>query len=161
MKYLGVTWCKDDNTYKLKFRLNLGRVDRGERMDPDITEETLETMTEISRRDLLGLTCQFYDPAGLGTPLIIGLRIIQSRVCNTMEAGMRQFIEVNEAEGVRSAVKEMIRGRDIKFPRQIIHGGKTEVVICFDGSLTAYGAAAYAVGRGGANLLTSVGKVIG
>ena len=87
MKYLGVTWCRDDDTYKLKFRLNLGRVDRGERMDPDITEETLGTMTEISRRDLLGLTCQFYDPAGLGTPLIMGLRIIQSRVCNTMEAG--------------------------------------------------------------------------
>ena len=127
---MGVTWCKDDDTYKLKFRLNLGRVDRGERLDPDITEEAAEKMVEVSRRDLLGLTCQFYNPAGLGTPLIMGLRIIQSRVCNTMEAGMRKFIEANEAEGVRSVVKEMIKGREIKFPRQIIHKGKTEIVIC-------------------------------
>ena len=42
MKYLGVTWCKDDDTYKLKFRLNLGRVDRGEKLDPDITKEAAE-----------------------------------------------------------------------------------------------------------------------
>ena len=158
MKYLGVTWCKDDDTYKLKFRLNLGRIDRGKRLDPDLTEEAVEKMVDVSWRDLLGLTCQFYDPAGLGTPLIMGLRIIQSRVCNTMTTGMKKFVEAGESEGVRSAVKEMIKGREIKFPRQIIYGGKAEIIICFDGSLTAYGAAPYVVGLGGANLLTSVGK---
>ena len=86
---------------------------------------------------------------------------IQSRVCNTMTTGMKKVVESGEAEGIRSAVKEMIKGREIKFPRQIIFKGKAEVIICLDGLLTAYGAAAYVIGPGGANILTSVGKVIG
>ena len=160
-KYLGLVWVKSEDCYKLKFRLNLGPVERGRRVEPDIDEESITYMETMTRRDLLGLNCQYYDPAGLGVPLVMTLRIIQSKICNSTTARITQVLGDDETGAIKRAVGEMIRGRGITFPRQIIFEKEADIVICFDGSLDAYGAAAYCVRKDGANLLTSAGKVIG
>ena len=63
---------------------------------------------------------------------------------------------------VKTIVTELLKGKSLGFPRQIIFKGCTNIVVFFDGSLSAYGAVAYvhSVEKGG-HLLTSTAKVIG
>ena len=156
-----MVWVKSEDCYKLKFRLNLGPVERGRRVEPDINEESIMNMETMTRRDLLGLNCQYYNPAGLGVLLVMTLRIIQSKICNSATARITKVLGDEETGAIKRAVGEMIRGRDITFPRQIMFEKEADIVICFDRSLDAYGAAAYCVHKDRANLLTSAGKVIG
>ena len=66
-----MTWdCYQDN-YSLKFRLNLHKkfhgVSSGEDLDSSFLQDPDVPITE---KNVLSVACQFYDPAGLASPIM-------------------------------------------------------------------------------------------
>ena len=98
---------------------------------------------------------------GLGTPLVMGLRILYSQVCNKGGVGMQDVLEPDIQTKIRESLIELLQGPLLRFQRRIVFKQQGTLVIFWDGSLTAFGACAYIVSGGGSNLLTSAGKVIG
>ena len=100
-KLLGLTWDRDDDTYRMRYRINLGTVKRGLRMEADITPEDINRLEAFTRRNLLSLTCTFVYCMGLGTPLVLGLRILYSQVCDKGGVGMQDILEPSVQEKIK------------------------------------------------------------
>ena len=64
-KYLGMTWDHLKDNYLLKFRLNLHKKSRGIPSGADLDSEFLRDPTApITKKNVLSVACQFYDPTG-------------------------------------------------------------------------------------------------
>ena len=70
-KYLGMTWDRFNDKYSLKFRLNLHKkfccIPSGENLDSAFLEDP---DIPVTKKNVLSVACQFYDPAGLASPVM-------------------------------------------------------------------------------------------
>ena len=68
-KYLGMTWDRLNDSYLLKFRLNLHKKNRGIPFGANLDSEFLQDHSApITKKNVLSVACQFYDPTGLALP---------------------------------------------------------------------------------------------
>ena len=73
-----MTWDQKNDCYLLKFRLNLYKKFRGIPSGADFYEEFLQDCSiPITKRNVLSVACQFYDPKGLTAPLMFSVRSVQ------------------------------------------------------------------------------------
>ena len=81
-KYLGMTWNRLDDQYLLKFRLNLHQKIRGIPTGEDLDSIFLQDkFIPITKKIVLSVACQFYDPNGLAAPLMFPVRALFSKIC--------------------------------------------------------------------------------
>ena len=118
-------------------------------MEADIQPEDINRLEAFTRRNLLSLTCQFFYCMGLGTPLVMGLRILYSQVCNKGGVGMQDVLDPDIQIKIRESLIELLQGPLLRFQRRIVFKQQGTLVIFWDGSLTAFGACAYIVSGGG------------
>ena len=132
-KYLGMTWNRKDDHYLLKFRLNLHKKMRGIPSTEDLDSEFLQDKTApITKKTILSVACQFYDPAGLAAPLMVPVRSLFSEICRDKTCSML---------GALSA--EILKTKDLSFPFQLVFNNSGQLYIFFDGCLQCYGACVY------------------
>ena len=64
-----MTWDQKNDRYLLKFRLNLYKKFHGILSSADLDEEFLQDCSiPITKRNVLSVACQFYDPTVLAAP---------------------------------------------------------------------------------------------
>ena len=81
-KYLGMTWNRLNDFYLLKFRLNLPKKSRGIPSGADLDSEFLQDQSApITKKNVLSVACQFYDPTGLAAPLMFSIRSLFNKIC--------------------------------------------------------------------------------
>ena len=73
-KYLGMTWDRLKDLYSLKFRLNLNKKSRGIPSGADLDLDFLQDESvPVTKKNVLSVACQFYDPTGLAAPLMFSV----------------------------------------------------------------------------------------
>ena len=92
IKMLGYQWeCKPDQL-NLRAKLAVGGSNRGQTVGTELTKENVEDilMRSLTKRDILSLVAQIYDPLGLWSPLGVSMRITLSKILNRFkdEQGM-------------------------------------------------------------------------
>jgi len=161
-KYLGMTWDRHQDCYILKFRLNLHKKSRGIPSGDDLDSEFLQDPNSlITKKNVLSVACQFYDPTGLAAPLMFSVRSLFSELCRDPTCTFNSILSEERSNKFRSAVNEILLTRDVYFPRQIIFSYSAQLYIFFDGSLQGYGACVYTCSNNQFNLLTSSSKIMG
>ena len=81
-KYLGMTWNRQDDQYLLKFRLNLHQKICGIPTGEDLDSKFLQDKSvPVTKKNVLSVACQFYDPNGLAAPLMFLVRALFSKIC--------------------------------------------------------------------------------
>ena len=161
-KYLGMTWNRLKDQYQLKFRLNLHKKTRGIPSGEDLDSEFLQDPSApITKKNVLSVACQFYDPTGLASPLMVSIRALFSEICRDSKCSFNSTLSEERSDRFRRAVTEILLTKEIFFPRQIIFHYSAQLYIFFDGSLQGYGACVYACSNGQFNLISSSAKILG
>ena len=81
-QYLGMTWDRKDDRYLLKFCLNMYKKFHGILSGANLDEEFLQDRSiAITKRNVLSVACQFYNPTGLAAPLMFSVRSLFSDLC--------------------------------------------------------------------------------
>ena len=161
-KYLGMTWNRLKDQYLLKFRLNLHKKSRGIPSGEDLDSEFLQNQSiPITKKNVLSVACQFYDPTGLAAPLMFSIRALFSEICRDTDCSIDSILSEERTTRFRRAVGEVLLTREINFPRQIIFNYSAQLYIFFDGSLQGHGACVYAYSDGKFNLISSSAKILG
>ena len=89
-KYLGMTWDRLKDVYSLKFRLNLHKKSRGIPSGEDLDSDFLEDESiPVTKKNVLSVACQFYDPTGLAAPLMFSVRALYSEICRDPQCSIR------------------------------------------------------------------------
>ena len=149
-KLLGYKWLPSDDALRLKLWFNISDVKRGMRVEPNLCLENLNDLRErkISKRQILMVNGQFFDPLSLFGPAVIKLRLLYSRV--NLEVGHAEWdkeISPDLKRDFLSILEEILPLRDFSIPRfvgNLQNFTKTGSLIIFcDGSLVAFGAVAY------------------
>ena len=157
-----MTWNRQDDRYLLKFRPNLHQKVRGIPSGEDLDSEFLQDKSvPITKKNMLLVACQFYDPNGLGAPLMFHVRALFSKICRDGQCSMQTPLSAERADRFRSAVEEILKTKEMSFPRQIVFKYSGKLCIFFDGSLQGYGACIYMESQGHFNLLISSAKIMG
>ena len=108
-----MTWNRQDNRYLLKFRLNLHKKIRGIPSGEDLDSEFLQDKSiPITKKNVLSVACQFYDPNGLAAPLMFPVRALFSEVCRDCQCSMQTPLSAERADRFRSAVEEILKTKD-------------------------------------------------
>jgi len=161
-KYLGMTWDRLKDCYLLKFRLNLHKKTRGIPAGEDLDSKFLhDHSTPITKKNVLSVACQFYDPTGLAAPLMFSVRSMFSELCRDPTCSFNSILSEERTKKFRTAVNEILLTRGIYFPRQVIFNYSAQLFIFFDGSLQGYGACVYAFSNNQFNLIYSSAKIKG
>ncbi len=76
-KYLGYTWNPKEDTLKPRLWFNIGKIERGMTIEEDLTQENIEerVMSSCTKRDILSVQGQFFDPLLILSPIIVILRL--------------------------------------------------------------------------------------
>ena len=89
-KYLGMTWNRKDDRYLLKFRLNLHQKIRWIPSGEDLDSQFLDDKSiQITKKNVLSVARQFYDPTGLAAPLMFKVRALFSEICKDKTCNMQ------------------------------------------------------------------------
>ena len=143
-KYLGMTWDRFNDKYSLKFRLNLHKkfccIPSGENLDSAFLEDP---DIPVTKKNVLSVACQFYDPAGLASPVMFPIRALFSKICRDSKCSMISTLDPERTTRFRAAVGEILKTKSLTFPRQIFFQNSGELFIFFDGSLHGYRACIY------------------
>ena len=157
-----MTWDRLKDRYLLKFWLNLHKKSRGIPSGDDLDSEFLQDDTiPITKKNVLSVACQFYDPTGLAAPLMFSVRALFSKICRDPQCSINSVLSQERTDKFRRAVGEILLTKEISFPRQIIFNYSAQLFIFFDGSLQGYGACIYACSNDQFNLLYSSAKILG
>ena len=157
-----MTWDHLKDNYLLKFRLNLHKKSRGIPSGADLDSEFLRDPTApITKKNVLSVACQFYDPTGLAAPLMFSVRSLFIEICRDRLCSFNSVLSEDRSNRFRSAVSEILLTKNLSFPRQIIFKYSAKLFAFFDGSLKGFGACAYAHSDGKFNLLSSSAKILG
>ena len=149
-KLLGYVWSPSEDVLRLKLWFNISDVKRGMRAEPNLCLESLEKLRErkISKRQILMLQGQFFDPLCIFSPAVIKLRLLYSRV--NLEVGHAEWdkeISPGLKRDLLDILEEILPLRDFPVPRFVgkLHNftKKGSLIIFCDGSLVAFGAVAY------------------
>ena len=161
-KYLGMKWDRLKDLYSLKFRLNLHKKSRGIPPDADLDSDFLQDKSiPVTKKNVLSVACQFYDPTGLAAPLMFSVRALFSEICRNPQCSINSVLSEERTAKFRDAVREILQTREIFFPRQVIFRYQAQLFIFFDGSLQGYGACIYAHSGDQFNLISSSSKILG
>ncbi len=157
-----MTWDRLKDCYLLKFRLNLHKKTRGIPAGEDLDSKFLhDHSTPITKKNVLSVACQFYDPTGLAAPLMFSVRSMFSELCRDPTCSFNSILSEERTKKFRTAVNEILLTRGIYFPRQVIFNYSAQLFIFFDGSLQGYGACVYAFSNNQFNLIYSSAKIMG
>ena len=161
-KYLGMTWNRQDDQYLLKFRLNLHQKIRGIPTGEDLDSKFLQDKSvPITKKKVLSVACQFYNPNGLATPLMFPVRALFSEICRDCQCSLQTPLPAERADRFRFAVEEILKTKEMSFPRQIVFKYSGKLRIFFDRGLQGFGACIYMESQGQFNLLISSAKIMG
>ncbi len=117
--------------------------------------------TPITKKNVLSVACQFYDPTGLAAPLMFSVRSMFSELCRDPTCSFNSILSEERTKKFRTAVNEILLTMGIYFPRQVIFNYSAQLFIFFDGSLQGYGACVYAFSNNQFNLIYSSAKIMG
>ena len=115
----------------------------------------------ITKKNMLSVACQFYDPAGLATPLTITIRSMYCEICRDKSCSMLGPLSTDRADKFKLAVGEILKPKDLSFPQQIVFNKTSQLYIFFYGSLQGYCACIYMHSQNQFNILTSSAKIMG
>ena len=120
-KYLGMTWDRLKDLYSLKFRLNLHKkscgIPSGEDLDSDFWQDK---SIPVTKKNVLSVACNFYDPTGLAAPLMFYVQALFSEICREPQCSINSILSEERTAKFRDAVREILLTREIFFPRQVI-----------------------------------------
>ena len=157
-----MTWDRLKDHYLLKFRLNLHKKSSGIPSRADLDSEFLQDNTiPITKKNVLSVACQFYDPTGLAAPLMFSVRALFSKICRDSQCSINSVLSQERTDRFRRTVGEILLTKEISFPRQIIFNYSAQLFIFLDGSLQGYGACVYACSNDQFNILYSSAKILG
>ena len=149
-KLLGYMWDPAMDVLKLKLQFNTSKSVRGERIEPNFNLNNLDELvsTKITKRHVLTVQGQFFDPLNLFSPAVVKLRLLYSQVCmETGHAAWEQEISQELKIRLQKTLREILPLNGFAVPRFVgvlkpFCKTGTLVIFC-DGSLVAFGAAAY------------------
>jgi len=161
-KYLGMSWNRLKDLYSLKFRLNLHKKSRGIPFGADLDSDFLQDESiPVTKKNVLSVECQFYDPTGLAAPLMFSVRALFSEICRDPQCSINSILSEERTAKFRTVVREILLTREMFVPRQVIFLYQAQLLIFFDGSLQGYGACVYAHSGDQFNLISSSSKILG
>ena len=161
-KYLGMTWNCLNNHYLLKFLLNLHKKSQGIPPRADLDSEFLQDQSaRITKKNVLSLACQFYDPTGLAAPLMFSIQSLFSEICRDCQCSINSILSEERTNRFHSTVNEILLTRTMSFLCQIVFNYSARLFIFFDGSMQGYGACVYVCSDGQFNFLSSLAKILG
>ena len=157
-----MTWDCFSDRYSLKFRLNLHKKFRRILSREDLDSAFLEDLDVlVTKKNVLSVACQFYDPAGLDSPIMFPIQALFSEICRDSNCSMISVLAADHATRFRAAVGEILKTKYLTFPRQIFFQNSSQLFIFFAGSLQGYGACIYLQSLNHVNILTSTTKIVG
>ena len=149
-KLLGYLWNPADDVLKLKLRFNTSASIRGKKTEPDLNLANLDKLVsmKVTKKQVLMLQGQFFDPLNIFSPAVVKLRLLYSQV--SMETGhgaWEQEISHELKIQLKKILEEVLPLNGFSIPRFVgvlkpFCKSGTLVIFC-DGSLIAFGAAAY------------------
>ena len=105
---------------------------RGIPSGEDLDYEFLQDKTApITKKNILSVACQFYDPAGLAAPLMVPVRSLFSKICRDKTCSMLGPMSADMADKFRFAVEEILKTKDLSFPRQLVFNNSGQLYIFF------------------------------
>ena len=120
----------------MKFRLNLHKKSRGIPSGADLDSDFLQDESiPVTKKNVLSVACQFYDPSGLAAPLMFSVRALFSEICRDQQCSINSILSEERAVKFRDAVREILLTKELSFPRQVIFQYQAQLIIFFDGSL--------------------------
>lgn len=152
-KVLGLRWDSQKDTFMFKVHLNFSKKMKNCFQEPCLTYEDLEKElpTVLSRRIILRQVASIYDPLGMVTPFTLIMKLLMRELVVNMDGDGKTFCwdEAVDEEfhwKWKSLFKEMFEMEYVSFkrclnPKDAV--GNPDLVIFSDGSMKAFGAAAY------------------
>ena len=77
----------------------------GEDLD---SEFLLNKSIPITKKKVLSVACQFYDPNGLAAPLMVTIRMLFSEICRDKSCSIQNPLSADRANRFKSAVSEIL-----------------------------------------------------
>ena len=105
-----MTWDQKNDGYLLKFRLNLYKKFQGISSGADLDEEILQDCSiPFTKRNVLSVDCQFYDPTGLAAPLMFSVCSLFSNLCRDRQCSMSSVLSEVPAAKFCTSVDQILR----------------------------------------------------
>ena len=151
VKILGYLWDAKNDTLTPRLAFNAGATVRGKHLMPALTKENVEEhfAQPLTRRKVLALQGQFYDPLGFYLPMEMVLRHLHRQVCQEQDkpdfdAPINPEIQLRLKEVVLEALELRQHGVD----RCVVDKDDPStatgyIVACCDGSLVGHGVVLY------------------
>lgn len=173
-KYLGYNWTPKEDKMSLKNWFNIAKKKRGINENPDLNLDNIQELSKsFTRRSVLRIQGQFYDPLLILSPVVVKIRLLFAKVCMEQKTPIDwdKKLSPDLQEALVSLYGELSQYKDFSFRRSIIpkelSGTRPEcsLITFTDGSLSAYAACSYIrFTHGGkiySNLLASTVKIAG
>ena len=115
-----------NDCYLLKFCLNLHKKYRRIPSGAELDSEFLQDQSApITKKNLLSMACQFYDPTGLAAQLMFSIRSMSSEICRDRQCSINSILSEERTNRFCSAVNKILITRTMSFPCQIIFNYST------------------------------------
>ena len=140
--------CIRDSLLQYKFDANLATKIRGKKVKgPVLGLKDVDMIKShmFSRRQVLGISHQMYDPIGLTASYIMKMKV-RIRELVLLNIDWDEDIPAQEDDWWRAQVEEIIKAKPICFPRSIWikeAQGRPEILGFWDGSNTGFGCLVY------------------
>ena len=152
-KVLGLFWNPKTDMFLFQVKLKLKR-DTGDAngsVDTLICSEEelehLELHIVLNRKIVLSNVMKIFDPLGLLSPLILQAKLLLRETWNVEGLGWDDPLPKEQAKDWLKFLKSLLELNSIQVPRSLWPEGEVEglpmLIIFSDGSISAYGAAAY------------------
>jgi hypothetical protein len=134
---LGLPWDPLNDVIRFHLGVNLSKKRGKIRTEDEITALNLEQIetTTMTRRVMVSQIYTIYDPLGLMSPITIRYKMLLQKM-SSPEFGWDEELDKELSLESRKILIEMVKARDIVFPRSIIPPGscgKLKIVGWFDG----------------------------
>ena len=124
--------------------------------DDEIVEVTISSADELdrlsrnivlTRKIVLSNVMKVFDPMGLLSPIILCAKLLLRETWNVEGLGWDDHLPRKEADDWLRFLRSLLELNDIEIPRSLWPEGEVEglpmLVVFSDGSISAYGVAAY------------------
>ena len=146
---LGLPWKPHQDTIEMHFGVNLSAKERGGRVGPELTIETVDQIDTaiLTRREVVSQVYSIYDPLGLLAPLVIRYKMLLQSLA-AAGGGWDDELDEELAGLSKEVLRTMVLAKDIVFPRSVTPEGVLEALmeLCgwWDGGKPASAACLYA-----------------
>ena len=119
---LGYKWRKKEDTFRPRWKIHLGEVKRGVKCGVVLTMENYEQEINrlFSKKMLLSVIAQLYDPIGFFTPLVLNLRNLLSILHQETKGQLDEDADIPGLYKIKLQwmIKEILLASQEVFPRQ-------------------------------------------